>query len=98
MNISFITYQTEKLRPQRIIVKTTHKSDLLWYSIFSVIVSYETKLELQFLFMRNPLAQKWHLFKFPSENEARRQNDKSLNNLSVKTNTTFHDWKISIIG
>ena len=38
MNISFITYQTEKLRLQRIIVKTTCKSDLPWSAIFSVIV------------------------------------------------------------
>ena len=40
MNISFITYQTEKLRPQRIMVKTTSKSDLPWSAISSVIVCW----------------------------------------------------------
>ena len=40
MNISFITYQTEKLRSQRIMVKTTYKSDLPWAAIFSVIVFF----------------------------------------------------------
>ena len=36
--ISFITYQTQKLRPQRIMVETVYKSDLPWSTIFSVIV------------------------------------------------------------
>ena len=38
MNFGFITYQTEKLRPQRIMVKAAYKSDLPWSATFTVIV------------------------------------------------------------
>ena len=36
--MSFMSYQTQKLAPQRIMVKTTWKPDLLSSAIFSVIV------------------------------------------------------------
>ena len=38
MDFSFVIYQTQKLRPQRISVKTTQMSDRLWSPIFSIIV------------------------------------------------------------
>ena len=38
------------------------------------------------------------LYKFLFETRLWGQNDKSLNKLCVKTDTTFRDWKISIIG
>ena len=40
VNFSFVTYKTQKLRPQRILVKTTQMSDHLWSAIFSVIVYF----------------------------------------------------------
>ena len=48
-SISLITLQTQKLRPQKIIVKTTLQSDLSWSAIFSVIVSSFTRSSLQML-------------------------------------------------
>ena len=38
MNFSFITYQTQKVRSQSIMVKTTLQSDASWSAIFSVII------------------------------------------------------------
>ena len=38
MNFGFVTYQTQKLLPQRILVKTTQMSGHLWSAIFNVIV------------------------------------------------------------
>ena len=40
----FVTYQTQKLRPQRILVKTTSISGHLWSAIFSAIVYWHLVL------------------------------------------------------
>ena len=49
-NTNFITVQTQKLSPQRIMVKTILESDLSWPAIFSVIISSrKTSIVQQFL-------------------------------------------------
>ena len=40
MNSSFVTHQTQNIRPQRISVKTTSVSDHFWFAIFSVILYF----------------------------------------------------------
>ena len=51
VNMSAISYQIQKLVPQRIMVKTTWKTDHPWCAIFSVIVYWCTK--------DSPISQLW---------------------------------------
>ena len=53
VNMSFIAYQIQKLVPQRIMVKTTWKSDRPWSAIFNVIVYHTFWLSYKCAWPRN---------------------------------------------